>query len=159
MSRSPQKDRLPRNILDAVYRTVHDFEGGAERLGQLLGVSPAVIDNKANPNASTPHLPTVPDVMAWQAITRDYRILHAMANALGHVAVKVPDLSRVSDEALLELFVNIGRKGGRFHDAVHDALADGRFSACEYAKVEKDGFQYIAAVIEAMSRMRGIIDE
>ena len=158
MSRSPQKDNLPRSVMDAIYRTVHDFDGGAVRLGQLLGVSAGVIDNKANPNGSTPHLPTVPDVMAWMAVTRDYQIVHAMCNAFGHVAVPVPDLTRVSDAALLELFLRVAKEGGEFHSAVNAALQDRRFSVREFEQIESEGFEFIAAVVEAMSRVRGLID-
>jgi hypothetical protein len=158
MSRSPQKDRLPRSVMDAVYRTVHDFEGGAEKLALLTGSSAGVIDNKANPNASTPHLPTLPDVMVWQAMTQDFRILKTMANALGHVAIPLPDMSRLSDAALLELFLRVDVKGGEFSAAVHRALSDAQFSALEFARIEDEAFEYVAAILEAMGRIRGLVD-
>jgi hypothetical protein len=155
--RSPGKASLPQAVRAAIYQTVHEF--GAEELARLSGQSQGVIDNKANPNATTPHLPTVPDVLSWQAITKDYRILQALAQALGHVAVPVPDLRRVSDAALLDLFLKVGRAGGDFHAAVDMALRDQRFSGCEFARIEREGYEWIAAIVEAMGRIRGLVDE
>jgi hypothetical protein len=155
--RSPGKASLPPAIRAAIYGTVHDF--GAEQLAQLTGQSQGVIDNKANPNASTPHVPTVPDVMSWQAITKDFRILQAMAAALGHVAIPLPDFNRVTDEALLELLTKVGVEGGEFHKALGDALRDRKFTCKEYARLETEAHQWIAAIAETLSRVRGYVDE
>lgn len=156
MNRSPKKGRLPRNLLDAVYRTVHDF--GAENLAQLTGTSAGVIDNKANPNATTPHLPTLADGLIWQALTKDYRILHAMAQALGHVAIPLPDMSCISDQALLEHLTKIGREGGDFHRMLGKALSDKRFRADEVTKIEREAYEWIAAIHETCGRIRGLVD-
>lgn len=37
------------NTDDAVYHTVHDYPGGCESLGPRVGISPKVLQNKANP--------------------------------------------------------------------------------------------------------------
>lgn len=156
MSRSPKKDDLPRNILDAVYRTVHDF--GAERLAAITGASAGVIDNKANPNGTTPHQTTLADALVWQAITKDFRILHAMGRALGHVAIPLPDFSRCSDEALLELLTKVGAEGGDYHRAINEGFDDRRFKQCEYEACEREAYEWVAAILESLSRLRGLID-
>jgi hypothetical protein len=155
--RSPGKASLPPAIRAAIYGTVHDF--GAEHLAQLTGQSQGVIDNKANPNATTLHIPTVPDVMSWQQVTKDFRILHAMAQALGHVSIPLPDFNRVSDEALLELLTKVGVEGGEFHSALREALLDRKFSVQEFERIEGEAHQWMAAIAETLSRVRGYVDE
>jgi hypothetical protein len=157
MRRSPKKDDLPSNILDAVYRTVHDF--GAAKLAEITGASAGVIDNKANPNGTTPHQTTLADALVWQAITKDFRILHAMSRALGHVAIPLPDLSCISDEALLELMLKIGAEEGDFSRAVSAGFADDRFTRGEYERCAQEAHEWIAAIVETVNRMRGLIDE
>ena len=44
------------NVVDAAYLAVHTYPGGSESLGPRIGMSPAVLRNKVNPNCSTHHL-------------------------------------------------------------------------------------------------------
>jgi len=143
-------------MTDAVYRTVHDF--GPERLAEMTGTSAGVICNKANPNGTTPGLPTLAEALVWQAITRDYRILHAMARALGHVAIPLPDLSGVSDAALVEHLVRIHREGGEFHAALGRALRDRRIDAHDVQRIRTEACEWIAAIHEACGRIEGMVD-
>lgn len=143
-------------MTEAVHDTVHDF--GVEELARLTGQSPAVIYNKVNPNGTTPHLPTLADALVWQALTKDFRILHAMSQALAHVSIPLPDLTRVSDQALLEIICRACKEGGDFYAAIEHALKDRKVRADEVAKVDTEAYEFIAAVLEAASRMRGMVD-
>ena len=153
---SRRKSALPRDLLEAVYETVHTF--GADHLARLTDASPTVILNKANPNATTPHLPTLCDALTWQLLSKDHRILHTMARILGEACFPIPDLAGVSDEALLEHLTRIGKESGEFHCAIADGLKDKNFTAADYARVEREGYQLIGAIAESLQRMKGLID-
>lgn len=156
-ARSPKKDRIPKPVREAMHVMVQEY--GPQRLAGLTGQSPAVISNKANPNGkTTPHLPTLDDVLTWMLFTHDFRPLLAINQACGHVAFPLPDLSSVSDAALLEHVAKIGKEGGDFHAALSRALQDKRFRADEVTRIEEEAYQWIAAIHEACARMRGMVD-
>lgn len=156
VSTPSRKAAIPRDLLQAVYETVHGF--GAEELARLTDTSKGVINNKANPNATTPHIATLLDALTWQMLTKDHRILHTMARILGEVCFPLPDLDCVSDEALLEHMTKVGREGGEFYSALEAALKDRRFTADDYARVEIEAHQWISAIAESLARMKGLID-
>lgn len=49
------------NILDTLYKTVHDFAGGCEAIAQRMGTSAQILRNKVNPNntSNTPRSKTL----------------------------------------------------------------------------------------------------
>lgn len=148
---------MPPDIGDAVYRTVHDF--GVERLAQLTGTPAGTIWNKANRSETSHHLTTLADAVLWQVLSRDYRILAAVARTLGHVCFKLPDLSNVSDVALLELLAKAGADEGEFFGAIQHALQDGKFTRREFEGIRHEAWQAAAAIFEACARIEGLVDE
>lgn len=152
--RSPRKDSLAPSVLDACYRTVHDY--GVDRLAAQTGQSSGVIFNKCNPHATTPHLPTVPDIMVWQTVTGDHRILHAMAYTLGETCLTLPDLGNAPDDAIVHTMLRVGAEGGDFCRTVDAALRDARLSPREMDAVRREGLEAISAIAEALRRMEAM---
>lgn len=70
------------NVIDAAYRTVHDYPGGSETLGQRMGISPAVLRSKVNPNTTT-HRLALDEADQMMGMTSNYAILQAMAASHG----------------------------------------------------------------------------
>ena len=66
------------NLADAVYRTVHEYPGGATALAARMGMSSNMLSNKVNPNNDTHHL-RLDEANTLMSFTNDYRILHAQA--------------------------------------------------------------------------------
>lgn len=147
------------DVFAAFYRVVHDHPAGVERLAGRMGMSPAVLYNKANINESSHHKPTLGDAVAVSSLTGDHRILHAFAATLGEVCFPLPDLSRVSDSALLELINNIGAEGGDLYRAINEGLGDRSYTRDEHARVTTEANEFIAAICEAVARLEGLIDE
>jgi hypothetical protein len=150
------RDRPVRDVFDAFYRVTHDH--GVERLARSMGMSPGVLWNKANPNESSHHKPTLADVVQVSVLTGDVRILHALAQTLGYVCTPVPDLSRTSDAALLELVAKVAVEGGQFHAVLCAALNDGGISTAELTRLHAEAFDWIGAIVETLSRCRGLSD-
>lgn len=124
------------NITDAAYHTVHDYPGGSESLGPRVGISPAVLRNKVNPNNETHHL-TLAEAVRMVDLTDDDRILQAWARARGYMLIK-PPAGQTCDMAVLEQIVGLGIANGQFMATIHDALADGRITRAEIGKI-RDG--------------------
>lgn len=147
------------DVFQAFHRVVHDYPDGVEKLASRMAVSPGTLYNKANLNESSHHKPTLGDAVLATLSTGDHRILHAFAYTVGEVCFPLPDLSRVSDSALLELVNNIGAEGGDLYRAINDGMADRRYTRAEHAKVKSEAYQFIAAICEAVGRLQGLIDE
>ena len=66
---------------DAFHATCHAYPGGCESLAPRMGMSSAVLRNKARPGCHTNH-PTLADADHVMSLTGDVRILHALATQL-----------------------------------------------------------------------------
>ena len=147
------------DVFEAAYRVAHDFEsGGAVGLAQRLGKNPGTFLNELNP-AQEGHKLGLGTATAMQSATGDHRILHAMAHTLGEVCFPVPDLSNVSDLALLEHVTKIGVEGGDFYRVLGEALADKRITRRELTALKREAMEFIASIAETLSRVEGLIDE
>jgi len=147
------------DVFQAFNRVVHDYPDGVEALASRMTVSPGTLYNKANLNESSHHKPTLGDAVLATLATGDHRILHAFAHTVGEVCFPLPDLSRVSDSALLELITKIGVEGGDFHRAINEGMADRRYRRHEHEAVKAEAHQFIAAICEAVARLEGLIDD
>ena len=147
------------DVFQAFNRVVHDYPAGVEKLAARMAVSPGTLYNKANLNESSHHKPTLGDAVLVSLATHDHRILHAFAATVGEVCFPLPDFSRVSDSALLELINAIGAEGGDFYRAVRDGMGDRRYTRADHDKVKTEAYEFIAAICEAVGRLEGLIDE
>jgi hypothetical protein len=152
-------DRPVTDVFDAFNRVVHDYPEGVARLASRMAMSPGVLYNKANNNESAHHKPTLGDAVLASLATGDHRILHAFAATLGEVCFPLPDLSKVSDSALLELINTVGAEGGDFYRAINDGMADRRYTRAEHAAVRAEAHQFVAAICEALARLEGLVDD
>lgn len=152
------------DVFEAAYRVAHDYQGGAAKKGgavQLaikMGQNPGTFLNRLNPDQET-HKLWLGDAVQMQVVSGDHRILHAMAATLGEVCHPLPDLTDVSDQALLDLICRIGTEGGEFYQAINAGLNRTRFARADYERTREEGLQFIAAIAETMARLEGLVDE
>jgi hypothetical protein len=141
-------DELIGAIESAAHATVHEYvdprtgKRGAVALAPKLGLQPGTLSNKTNP--LQPHGLTVPESVALQLAANDFRLLHAEASALGHVAYQLP-LVMVSDVELLDQYCVFHAAVGAKASALRHALADGRITPAEVAEIR----QALEALIRA----------
>jgi len=153
----PKDKGIPPDVQEAFRAVVHDFD--VPKLSAMMGISAGVLYNKANATDSTHNKPTLAEGVLVTLLTGDKRILHAFAATVGEVCFPLPDLSHVSDAALVEHLTRINMEGGDFFRAIHEALAgDGKFDQGEYKKIRNEAFEFIAAIAEGMERIRGMVD-
>jgi hypothetical protein len=145
------------NLLDAFYQTVHGAAGGCEALAVRLGMSAAVLRNKANPNS--PHnKPLLEDGDRVMGITGDHRILHALAQNHGYVCVKVEDESTASDLAVLELVTKVWTTNGEVGAELNQALADGKITRHELERIRSAVKRAERALEEVVARLEGMAE-
>ncbi|MNY27750.1 Phage regulatory protein CII (CP76) [compost metagenome] len=146
------------NITTAADLTVHDYKGGSEALGAVIGMSAAVLRNKVNPNNTTHHL-TLAEADRIVRMTGDVRILSAFAHGNGYLLVKAPDSCGESDMSVLEQVAALMIAHGRFGHEVYDALADGGVDQQEIQRVDAAGRALMEAVAGVARRLSGMAEQ
>ena len=146
------------NITTAADLTVHEYKGGSESLGPLVGISAAVLRNKVNPNNTTHHL-TLAEADRVVRMTGDARILAAFAHSNGYLLVKAPENCGESDVSVLEQVAALMVAHGSFGQEVYDALADGGVDQQEMMRVNAAGRALMEAVAGVARRLSGMADK
>lgn len=145
------------NITHAADSTVHEYKGGSESLGPLVGISPAVLRNKVNPNNTTHHL-TLAEADRLMRMSGDTRILKALAHTHGFLLVKAPDrCTTESDMSVLEHITSLMVAQGQFAREIHESLMDGGLDPDEMGRIEKLGRDVMTEVAEVKERLRGMV--
>jgi len=144
------------NHLDAFHQTVHSAPGGCESIAPRMGMSAAILRNKANPNSAT-NKPTLDDADRLMGVTGDYSILHALAQNHGFVCTKVEE-QPASDMAVLESSTEIWAKLGTLGTELHKALADGRIERHEAKAIEEAAFLMFRPVMQLVARVNDMAE-
>lgn len=145
------------DALDAFYHTVHDYPGGAESLAPRMGMSPSVLNNKADRKKDS-NKPMLNDADKVMAITGDYRILHALARQHSHVCLQVDSDAPASDLAVLELVTHVWRSNGDVGRAVDEVLADGRVERRELDGVSAAIYRQVQALNAMLKKLEGMAE-
>ena len=142
----------------AVYRTVHDFPGGAKALATYLSVRPGTLSNKADPACDTHHL-NLSEALAIMLVSKDFRILHALGMSTNHGLVQLIDMSGTSDMELLDAYSKMNKQQGDMAGAINAAFADRRLTLAEFQGIRHEGYQVINALLELLRRLEAVIDD
>lgn len=140
------------NTIDAAYNTVHDYPGGSESLAPRIGMSPAVLRNKVNPNNTTHHL-TLAEADELMAKTGDHRILHALNAKHGFAAVEIGEKADDGAATLLHAVLHANAAEGCFDARLDAALKDGRISPRELAELTDLAIKQQAAMTRLVAKL------
>lgn len=146
------------NTHDAFHETVHGAPGGCEALAVRLGMSAAVLRNKANPNTAA-NIVGLRDVERVMTLTENYSVLHALAQNHGHVCIQVESDASASDMAVLEMVTKVWSAGGEVAAEVHATLADGRVEPHEIVRVEASVYRTVQALNAMVARLKGMAEK
>lgn len=145
------------NIIDAAHKTVHAYPGGSESLGPRIGMSPAVLRNKVNPNNTTHHL-TIVEASEIIGVTSDLRMLHALANEHGCVVQRVDEYRGKGGPgqrpAVLDLLLTTNACEGAFAGVLQAALNDGLITENEMKAITDAGTSVQTAMVALIARLR-----
>ena len=143
------------NTDDAFYATVHGAPGGCEALAVRLGMSSALLRNKANPNASA-NVIALRDADRVMALTGNFAVLHALAQNHGHVCIPIEADADASDIAVLELVTKVWSASGDVGAEVHATLADGIVEKHEIERVKAAVYRVNLALSGMVARLEGM---
>lgn len=143
------------NIIDAAHKTVHDYPGGSESLGPRIGMSPAVLRNKVNPNNTTHHL-TLQEASEIVGVTGDHRILHALAAEHDYILART-DAGEGGN--VLSLMLSASARKGEFAQLLHDSLKDGHITEREMRQLAGAGDDVKSAMVLLLRELRGMVGQ
>lgn len=135
------------------------YAHGAPELARLMGLKPGTLYNKADADEETHHQPTLRDVVLATRLTGDMRVLDALDEEFGRASFDVTPLTHVSDEALLELFLTLGKEIGEFHAVARSALMDRNFNQESLGVIRAEAFDAVSALMTLVKRLEGLLDE
>lgn len=141
----------------AAYSVAHAFPGRVPALAKLLRVNAAVLGNQINPHAES-HKLGLGTAVAMTKAAQDFRILYAFAGDCDHGTFRLPDLSGVSDEALLDMVLEGQMEVGEFGRLLRTALADGRIDRKEMRGLDEQCRRILMAYWTLLQRLGGLAD-
>ncbi len=139
------------NVLDAAYRIGAEYPGGTKALAIRMGMSPAVLLGKLNPNTNTHHL-RLDEAVTMQMLSGRADVLIAMADELGHVCIPKPD---VGDEDISHALAHTCAEFGDYLRKVDDCLKDGKITPNERKGLERELSEMIAAATHLQALLAG----
>lgn len=143
------------NVFDAAYNIGHDYPGGAEALAARMGIVPAVLRAKLNPNTNTNHV-TLADAMKLQHLTNRTDIVEAMADDLGGVFMPMPT---ISDEDVTHAIRKAVGEFGNYMQLVDSALDDDCVTKNEARNLAASMIQMIARATHLQAMLQAMADK
>ena len=157
MNHKPVPTGHPANPFEAFRQLAYTH--GVPELALLMGLKPGTLYNKADADEETHHQPTLRDVVLATRLTGDVRVLDALDACFGRAGFAVGPHACVSDEALLELLLTLGKECGEFHAVVRSALLDRDFNAQSLNSIRAEAFDMVGALMTLVARLEGLLDE
>lgn len=138
------------NILDAAHATVRNYPGGSESLGPRIGMSPAVLRNKVNPNNTTHHL-TLAEADAIMGVSDDHRMLHALAAEHGYTLQRIDAADAGS---VIGSMLAAAAAKGDLAGVIAASLEDNRITPNEAADIARACAAVQAAIVKVGQHAR-----
>ena len=140
-------------VLDAAFNLVHDHPGGAASLAPRVAKNPATLCHEVTA-AGTAKL-GLETAVKLSVLTQDQRILNAFAAACGCLVFPMPAVQPGGADAMHRV-ASLANEFGDVVRVVADAAADGRISANELAKVEREWGDLVACGQALVAHLRGV---
>lgn len=146
------------NVEDALYHTAHDFAGGVPALAIRMDCSPNVLNKKVNPQVET-HRPTLRESVNIQALSADYRVLHAMSHELNHVSIQLPIEVDKGDMGLLDAYMQTIEANGQLSMDFRIAWADGKIDRSEFEVLKDRTLKVIGKQLAFLAEIERVVSE
>lgn len=131
------------DTMTAAFNLVRDYPGGAASLAHVVGKNPATLSHEVNPKYPTAKF-GLADAVTLSIWTQDRRVLSAFASEMGCMLVPLPDSAQVGNS--FEALSRMSREFAELVGEVSEAVADGRVSPNELARVQGEASQLVASV-------------
>lgn len=142
----------------AMHAVVHDYgKRGATDLGPLVGIPPSTLSNKVNPNVESTSL-FVSEAIRVQTVAKDFRILHAEAALLNHIAIPVMAFDGVADMELLEAYAAWTAEIGETAQAIVEALNHQYITQSDLCLIRQEIHQDARRAFALLARLESLAE-
>jgi len=124
------------SVLDALYHTVHDYDGGAEALAIRLGKRGTSLSHEVRPPANSTAKAGLVDALKVMQFARDYRVLHVMNAECGFMAMPLPVLDEAHQDTMGHL-ANVAKEFSDVLQTVAVGAADRTITDNELADLQR----------------------
>jgi hypothetical protein len=133
-------------LLDAAYNCVHDYPGGAPSLAPRLGKSVHTLNHELTASG-TAKLGLV-DACRISHFTGDMRILHAFAEELGHMCIRLPAVDGAAGGNVMQALAASSKEFAELCQEVCSSMADNQVSDNELARIERARGELLAQLAQ-----------
>lgn len=146
------------DVAVAAYDTAHGYNGGIQALAKRMGVNANTLTHKVNMENTTHHL-TLRDAVEMQWQSRNFSILHAMADELGHTCSLATPAYSEGDP--IDTLMRLQMQFADYVQALGEALTrrENGVSKNQMRKAEYHAAETVAAVGHALAMLRGLMRE
>jgi hypothetical protein len=138
------------SVRDAAYHTVHDYPGGATALGLRLAMSGMLLSHQVNPNNLGKYSLGLEKAVEVQMMAQDYRILHAMARELGHVAVQ---FDQVHEDNVMGSIADTVKEFSGYLTAITDSVRDSKVTDNELKEID----EHLGLMVQQANQLRAAV--
>ena len=142
--------------IDAAHRLGLEYPGGITALAVRLGMTPAVLSQKLNPNCHSHHL-NVMEALRIQVACNKPDITRSMANELGFCLMPLSTSLTTCEGAPKNLAAEVAhtcKEFGDFMGSVQESIADGKVTPNERKSMEKELHEMINASQQLLRQMQ-----
>lgn len=146
-------------VYDA-FRELVFMEGpaGVEKLAVFMGMRTGTLYNKADSTDESHNQPTIRDLIQATHFRSDFRALDALEEQFGRAAFDCSRFEDISDEALLDMVLHLGKEHGEFHQAMSRAL-QGQLTVAALQDVRAEAFDVVSSLMSLVARMEGLLPD
>lgn len=146
-------------IMHVLHRLALRYRAGTgvKQLARDLGMNEQVFVNKMNPNTTTHHI-YAEEIDGIVSLLDADDVAKYFASQRNMVCIKMFQFGDLSDQALLDLFIDLELEKSQWLDKIKMALEDGRIDLGEFAKIKKEYEEFAAAGAEVMARIESYLE-
>ena len=144
----------------AAYETVHDFvdsntgKKGAIGVAAITGMRPSTVQNKASRTDFLANF-NIKEMRTVMLATNDFRMLKAMNQDCGFLAVPFPSIEFPADSDLVNAHIDVITELGEATGEMKSALNDKKLTQVELRKVRKEFHD----VVEKVYGLLAVLDD
>lgn len=144
---------MSRAVLDAAYRVVHRYPGGADSLApRLTNKSPTTLSHEVKGTGTAKFgLQTAVEVTDFSG---DLEILHAWATHAGQMLVPLPTLEQQEEDDCMQRLAASAKEFAEFMTEVSTTLSDRKVTDNELARIERAAGEMYSTVHATLIALR-----
>lgn len=119
-------------------------------LAPRLGVNGMTLSHQVNPNNTNRNSLSLERSVEIQTFTQDFRILYAMARALGHVCIQVDE---VEEQNVLASIAETVKEFSGYLTSVTESVADNRVTDNEMREIDN----HLCTLVTQANNLRAIV--